>query len=167
MAFLVGMSGGVKGQRFELKKDRTTLGRGPNNDVVLDDGAISGQHCYIACRGNRYVLHDLNSTNGTLVNAQRATEAELQPRQVIQIGSQELMFDDEAAPAAATSSSINPQVEVDATPVTASTPKSFSSVSPFGTRRQERNKALWLTLIGLVGVLALGGLVYLFYLLFK
>lgn len=166
MAFLVGMSGNVKGQRFELKKDRTTLGRGPNNDVVLDDGAISGQHCYIACRGDRYILHDLNSTNGTSVNAQRVTEAELQPRQVIQVGSQELMFDDEAATVAASTSSINPQVEVDATP-TVNTPKSFSSVSPFGTRRQERNKTLWLILIGLVGVLALAGLVYFFYGLFK
>ena len=67
MALLIGMSGPVKGQTFALNKDRTILGRNASNDIVVADEAVSSQHCYIARRGDRYVLRDLNSTNGTIV----------------------------------------------------------------------------------------------------
>ena len=96
MAFLIGMSEGLRGQKFEIKTDRTTIGRAPTNDIVINDVAASAQHCYISRRGDRYVLHDMNSTNGTCLNFDRISEAELHPKQVIQIGSSELMFDDDA-----------------------------------------------------------------------
>lgn len=157
MALLIGMSESIKGQKFELKPDRTTLGRNPNNTIVIDDGAVSSQHCYISHRGGRYILHDLNSTNGTRLNSKPVTEAELQPKQVLQIGSTELMFDGDSQETQVASTIVSPDVVVDRDPMAAK-PQSFSSVSPFSKSRHDEKK-FWLVVILAAGVLALAGLV--------
>ncbi|MCG2680256.1 MAG: FHA domain-containing protein [Kiritimatiellae bacterium] len=165
MAFLIAMSGELKGQKFEISKERIVLGRHPNCDIILNDGAASSQHCYVARRGNRYILHDLNSTNGTQLNFQRVTEAELQPKQVIQVGATELMFD---APSSEIPSSVlasNTQVVIDDAPAIAA-PKSFSSVSPFGARHLD-NRGLWLAAFIVTGLLALTGLAFFLYAMFQ
>ncbi len=154
------MSEGLRGQKFEIKTDRTTIGRSPANDIVVNDGAASAQHCYISRRGDRYVLHDMNSTNGTCLNFDRIKEAELQPKQVIQIGSSELMFDDDAPPQTPLTATTlaNADVVADVAPPDLK-PKSFSSVSPFGARRRD-NKNIWMAIIAIVGILALAGVAY-------
>jgi len=165
VAYLVGMSGEIKGTKYELSKERVVLGRNPNCDIILNDGAVSSQHCYIARRGDRYVLHDLNSTNGTQLNFERITEVELAPKQVIQVGATELMFD--APTSEIPSSVLTPVTQVvidEAPPVPA--PKSFSSVSPFGASRKD-NRGLWLAVLIGVGVLALAGLVYFLHAMLK
>ena len=165
MAFLIGMSGTVKGQKFDLKKDRTTIGRAPNNDIIIQDEAVSSQHCYISRRADRFVLHDLNSTNGTTLNLQPVlTEAPLLNKQVIQVGSSEMMFEGETQEVTSKISPVTEVVVENAPSVSA--PKTFSSVSPFGTRNKKR-KGLWLTLVLIFGVIALVGIVYFFIVLMK
>ena len=153
----MGMSGSVKGQKFEIRKDRMTIGRNQINDVVLVDEAVSSQHCYVARRGDRYILHDLNSTNGTLLNFERITdEAELKPKHVIQIGSCEFMFNGDSEENAGVSTASMTQVEVDVErPVI--NPTFFESVSPFGTRRKS-NRNLWLVVFVVIGLAALASL---------
>ena len=158
MAYLMGMSGSVKGQKFEICKDRMTIGRNQINDLVLTDEAVSSQHCYVARRGESYVLHDLNSTNGILLNSERITdEVELKPKHMIQIGSCEFMFNgDSAAGAGASSALVTQMVVVDAgRPVI--NPTFFESVSPFGTR-QKSNRNLWLVVFVVIGLAALASL---------
>ncbi|MDD5678703.1 MAG: FHA domain-containing protein [Kiritimatiellae bacterium] len=157
MAYLMGMSGSVKGQKFEIRKDRMTIGRNQINDLVLTDEAVSSQHCYVAKRGERYVLRDLNSTNGTLLNFERITdEVELKSKHVIQIGSCELMFDDDARKGSGASTTSITQVVVDSgRPVI--NPTFFESVSPFGTRRKS-NRNLWLVVYVVIGLAALASL---------
>lgn len=159
MAYLMGMSGLVKGQKFAIIKDRMTIGRNQINDVVLTDEAVSSQHCYVAKRGERYVLHDLNSTNGTLLNFERITdEVELKPKQMVQIGSCEFMFhgDSEASVGVSTATTPVAPVEVDVgRPVI--NPNFFDSVSPFGTRRKS-NRNLWLVVFVVIGLAALASL---------
>jgi len=151
------MSGPVKGQKFEIRKDRMTIGRNPINDLVLTDEAVSSQHCYVAKRGERYVLHDLNSTNGTMLNFERITdEVELKSKQMIQVGSCEFMFNGDAEDGAAASTASMTQVEVDVgRPVI--TPNFFESVSPFGTR-QKNNRKLWMIMFVVIGLAALASL---------
>lgn len=159
MASLIGMSGSVKGQKFDINKDRTTIGRSANNDIIVLDEAVSSQHCYISRRGNNFILHDLNSTNGTTLDSQPVlTEAVLQNKQVIQIGASELMF--EGAAEEGVTAAIKPVTEVivEKAPVV-SAPKSFSSVSPFGARYKSR-KGLWLVLVLLFGFIVLVGMIY-------
>lgn len=157
MAYLMGMSGSVKGQKFDIHKDRMTIGRNQINDVVLTDEAVSSQHCYLAKRGENYVLHDLNSTNGTIVNFERIKEeVALKPKQVIQIGSCEFMFNDDSVDGAGASTASLSQVVVDmGRPVI--NPTFFESVSPFDTRRKN-SRSMWLVVFVVIGLAVLTGL---------
>ncbi len=159
MAVLIGRSGEIQGTRFEITKDRVVLGRNATCDIVLKDHTVSSQHCYIARRGDQYLLHDLNSTNGTQVNGQRISEAVLEPQQVVQVGGVELVFETSPSDAPPLEASASTQVVIDSAPATVTTPKSFASVSPFGARRRD-NRALWLTLFIIIGLLALVGGVF-------
>lgn len=51
--------------------DRLAIGRAPENDLVLEDGRISGSHALLAFQGGRYRIMDLNSHNGTTVDGVR------------------------------------------------------------------------------------------------
>ena len=157
MAYLMGMSGAVKGQKFEIRKDRLTIGRNQINDVVLADEAVSSQHCYVAKRGESHILHDLNSTNGTLLNFERIEgDVELKPKQVIQIGSCEFMFEDNSEKGSGSSTTSITKVVVDmGKPVI--NPTFFESVSPFGTRRKS-NRNLWLIVFAVIGLAAMASL---------
>lgn len=59
---------GVVIKEVQLTKDRTTLGRRPYNDIVIDNLAVSGRHAVIQMVDEQAVSEDLNSTNGTYIN---------------------------------------------------------------------------------------------------
>ena len=81
------------GKVFALARETTTsLGRARANDIVLEDVAVSSQHCRIRLEQGRFVLHDLKSTNGTLVNDQKVTRHALSEGDVIRIGETSLQF---------------------------------------------------------------------------
>ena len=65
------IAGPDNGRFFELRRDITTIGRGPDADIPLGDKTVSRKHAQIARRWNRYVLKDLGSKNGTFVNGTR------------------------------------------------------------------------------------------------
>jgi hypothetical protein len=94
-AFLVVQEGGGlnKGDHFDLFGG-ISLGRSADADVRLDDRYASGFHARVFSRGGGYVVEDLNSTNGTLLNSQELHgEADLRPGDVIRIGDTELRFE--------------------------------------------------------------------------
>jgi len=160
MAVLVGMSGHVAGKNFEMDRDEISIGRSSDNTIELDDPAVSGRHCLIVRDGNNYVLRDLGSTNGTRLNSRDVKESILKPKDLIQIGSAELMFDSEDAGDFQTSTFAETQVEIEPGPATA--PESFESISPFGARAKDGGKGMWYFLIALVGFLALAAVVVYF-----
>jgi pSer/pThr/pTyr-binding forkhead associated (FHA) protein len=55
-------------RRIAVDRPRLTIGRRPNNDVMLDDLTVSGEHAVLHTAAGETVIHDLNSRNGTLVN---------------------------------------------------------------------------------------------------
>src|SRR5258707_8730557 len=71
MAKLVVLNEGLTGQSYELKVERTTVGRVEDNAFHIHQASISSHHCEIWLRGNDVVVKDLNSTNGTCVNGQQ------------------------------------------------------------------------------------------------
>lgn len=159
MASLIGMSGDLKGKAFPLDRDETTLGRSKDNTIPIENPTVSGHHCSIVRESGAFVLHDLESTNGTRLNAKEVGASKLRPKDLIQVGSVEFLFDAEASEAIETHSYAEAHVEVAPGPATA--PKSFDSISPFGARRKE-TKGLWFLLISIVGFLALIGVVWFF-----
>lgn len=69
-----------------------SIGRARANDVVLDDSSVSSQHCRVRPEQGRFVLYDLKSTNGTLVNGRRVERHLLEEGDVIQVGETNLQF---------------------------------------------------------------------------
>jgi pSer/pThr/pTyr-binding forkhead associated (FHA) protein len=82
----------VNGQRHELTRSRTVIGRATDVDVEIDDPNASRRHVEILWDGTRAQANDLGSTNGTLLNGARLRSAALQPDSVIQIGKTDIVF---------------------------------------------------------------------------
>jgi len=83
---------------YNMNKERYTVGRLPDNDIRIDNGAVSGHHSLIINILNDSFLEDLNSTNGTYVNGKLIKKHALQHGDVITVGHHQLRFaeDDEA-----------------------------------------------------------------------
>ena len=79
-------------RRVALAGEPLTIGRDVDNDVVLDDRRVSRRHAEIRLRLGRYTLYDLQSTNGTFVNARRVAEVALADGDRIVIGGSELVL---------------------------------------------------------------------------
>ena len=94
MAELIGLNGCKQGDTIALEKDLTRFGRAPDNDVVLEDGSVSGAHCLIRKESEGYVILDLQSSNGTRVNEQDVQEQVMAHRDMIEMGSQLFRFID-------------------------------------------------------------------------
>lgn len=90
---------GVVIKEVQLTKDRTTLGRRPYNDIVIDNLAVSGEHAVLQMTGNEVYLEDLNSTNGTYVNGKAVKKQLLQNNDTIEIGKYKIKYINEAASA--------------------------------------------------------------------
>jgi len=82
---------------YNMSKERYTIGRLPDNDVRIDNPAVSGHHSLIINILNDSFLEDLNSTNGTYVNGKLIKKHALQHGDVITIGHHQLRFSDEPA----------------------------------------------------------------------
>jgi pSer/pThr/pTyr-binding forkhead associated (FHA) protein len=87
------VSGPRAGSFLQLRYPSTSFGRGAANDYrFADDTKMSRAQAVIECEGPRFVLRDLNSTNGTLVNGNPVTETDLQPGDIIEMGEMQMEF---------------------------------------------------------------------------
>jgi predicted component of type VI protein secretion system len=68
---LVMRSGPNPGKTFSLNKPEMYIGRDISNDIVINDAEVSRKHVRLITQGERYVIEDLGSTNGTFINGQR------------------------------------------------------------------------------------------------
>ena len=80
---------------YNMTKERYTVGRLPDNDVRIDNPAVSGHHSLIINILNDSFLEDLNSTNGTYVNGKLIKKHALQHSDVITIGHHQLRFSEQ------------------------------------------------------------------------
>ena len=87
---------GVVIKEVQLAKDRTTLGRRPYNDIVIDNLAVSGEHAVLLMTGNDVYLEDLNSTNGSYVNGKAVKKQLLQNTDTVEIGKYKIKYVNEA-----------------------------------------------------------------------
>ena len=83
---------GVVIKEVQLTKDRTTLGRRPYNDIVIDNLAVSGEHAVIQLAGNDVSLEDLNSTNGTYINGKAVKKQQLANNDTVEIGKYKIKY---------------------------------------------------------------------------
>ena len=87
---------GVVIKEVQLTKDRTSLGRRPYNDIVIDNLAVSGEHAIVQMSGAEVHVEDLNSTNGTYVNGKAIKKQLLQNSDTVEIGKYKIKYINEA-----------------------------------------------------------------------
>ena len=80
-----------------LTKDRTSLGRRPFNDIVIDNMAVSGEHAVVQLSGIEAYIEDLNSTNGTYVNGKTVKKQQLHHGDTVEIGKYRIKYFDESS----------------------------------------------------------------------
>ena len=102
----------VEGKRHPIVKSRTVIGRGSDADITISDAGTSRKHVEILWDGERAMVRDMQSTNGTMLNGRKVTEAALAPDSTVTIGRTDIVFRvvAQAAPP-------KPPMPADATPV--------------------------------------------------
>ena len=93
---LLSLNGNVQGE-FEIAKERMTIGRKSENDIPVDNLAISGQHALILSVLDDSFIEDLGSTNGTYVNGKLIKKQALRNGDIIGVGKHELKYINEHA----------------------------------------------------------------------
>jgi hypothetical protein len=84
-------------QEVRITKERTTIGRRPQNDIVLNQPAVSGEHAVLLWTDAQTLIEDRNSTNGTHVNGKPVQQQALQHGDFIHIGKYQLRWLDDGA----------------------------------------------------------------------
>ena len=139
--------------------EQITIGRAPENDLVLDHVSLSGSHAVLVNLGGTFQVQDLGSTNGTFVNGEAVSEAVLSHGARVQFGAIEAIFQDEASAGAETAAPVGGgsgyggghHAEV---AETSNRPQGFSDLSPIEKVVKKDPLALVATLVGVVALLA-------------
>lgn len=102
MARLVLLSEGFTGRSYDLKAEKTAVGRVADNAFEIPEASVSSHHAELLLRGNELLVRDLGSTNGTFINGERVTEGVVKPGQILRLGMVEMRLET-GAPAPAKS----------------------------------------------------------------
>ena len=92
MGKLVVSLDGVVIKEVQITKDKTTLGRRPYNDIVIDNLAVSGEHAVLQMVGSDVFIEDLNSTNGTYINGKAVKKQLLTHNDTVEIGKYKIKY---------------------------------------------------------------------------
>ncbi|MGZ5274671.1 MAG: FHA domain-containing protein [Caldimonas sp.] len=92
MGKLVVSLDGVVIKEVQITKDKTTLGRRPYNDIVIDNLAVSGEHAVLQMVGQDVFIEDLNSTNGTYINGKAVKKQLLAHNDTVEVGKYKIKF---------------------------------------------------------------------------
>jgi hypothetical protein len=92
MGKLVVSLDGVVIKEVQITKDKTTLGRRPYNDIVIDNLAVSGEHAVLQMVGGDVFIEDLNSTNGTYINGKAIKKQLLAHNDTVEIGKYKIKY---------------------------------------------------------------------------
>ena len=136
-------------KEVQLTKERTTLGRRPYNDIVIENLAVSGEHAVLTITGGKVSIEDLRSTNGTYVNGRAVQKQDLLNGDLLDIGRYKIRFLNTAAEDA--SAPANQEVkkalahiseEVDSDYAKLASPSGFGEISSFASTIQGALSAL-------------------------
>ena len=114
MPKLVVLSEGLTGRTYELKVEKTTIGRVEDNAFQIPEQSVSSHHCEVLLKGSDVVVKDLDSTNGTYINGEKISERQLKPGQILRLGQVEMRLegDGQAAGTAADKKQVDQNTRV-------------------------------------------------------
>lgn len=99
-------------KQFPLSQGGVTIGRLPDNDIVIDNPAVSGHHARVFWESNHFTLEDTKSFNGTYINDQRITRQPLNDNDTILVGKHTLSFSAEPSEYVAPAANVAPRIAV-------------------------------------------------------
>ena len=136
---------------YEFAERSITIGRAPDNMIVIDDPSVSSRHAQMELVGENYRLKDLESTNGTKVNGVPITETLLRFDDRIRFGAIDTRYEPDVR-----GSEPLPELEtIEAHPAESSAaPTGFDNASPFRQRSTSR-KPMELAVLGIAAIAAL------------
>lgn len=162
MARLVLLSEGLTGRAHELKVEKTTVGRLEDNAFQIPEGSVSSHHCEIIQKGMEILIRDLNSTNGTFINGQQVTEAQLRPGQILRLGNVEMRLEvGTPAPKKLPDQTMVIPQGVKLNDTQGSKPATFEGGTPF-TKKSNRTTIIFIVIMGIVAAIIIGLLAFLF-----
>lgn len=129
----------LRGQMFELKQDEITIGRSDERTICLKDPTVSTLHAKLTRNGDKFIIADAGSTNGTKVNGNALTEEyELQNGDIVRIGAFELLFDTEDKTMTMSIQKTQTGIDINA----ASTTQTIKSVANSGFTERKQGSGL-------------------------
>ena len=156
---LIVLSEKLRGKSFELDKDTVTVGRTDKSDICIKDATISTNHCKFVRDGDRFILHDCDSTNGTRINNVPVPEGgqELKNSDILQFGAVEIFFDSNDGSATSITRT-HTGIDLDSTEVGLSTVKNLGNFSPYekgGKGGMSHKVMLGLVLLLIIAIIVL------------
>ena len=135
----------ISGTAHELLEDLITIGRGPDNTIIINDPSVSTYHAQLQLAGETYRLKDLDSTNGTCVNGLPATETALRFDDRIRFGGVEARYEPDTRGLQPL-----PQLEeIEAKPADLSAaPVDFANASPFPRQKEQKDPTYTAIFVG-------------------
>jgi predicted component of type VI protein secretion system len=137
----------ISGVTHELVDEAITIGRAPDNTIVVNDPSISTHHAQLLLEGDTYRLKDLDSTNGTRVNGKPVTETVLRFDDRIRFGAAEAKYESsevDGSKALPKPEEIKAHFAADS-----AAPSHFTGASPFRRQEQQNDPVRTGILIGL------------------
>ena len=140
----------------ELTDETITIGRAPENMIVLDEASVSGRHAQLERSGDVYRLKDLDSTNGTRVNNETIAEVTLRIGDRLRFGKVEARFEADLSGGA---QPLPEPAAIEARPAETSVrPGDFSNASPFPRRKDVKDPVrMTILVVAAVALLAFLG----------
>ena len=129
------LSGVLEGKVIDLIEERITVGRALDNMIRLDDGTVSHHHSMLLIENGEIKLRDLNSTNGTRVNAMRVVETKLHNGDQVRMGSVEMRFESDTKKASQPMPPTQTGVDLSQVGAGSTLPPTFSTASPLAANR--------------------------------
>ena len=168
MPRLVLLTEGFTGRSFELKAERSTVGRLEDNNFQIPAPSVSSHHCEIQLKGSEVVVKDLDSTNGTFINGEQITEQALQVGQTVRFGSVEARLEASAPTGASGKKVLDKttvmQQGVKLNELEQGTQKitTFDKNSPF-KKKGNKTTLVFIIVGAVIGLAIIGTLVYVFF----
>lgn len=94
LAWLIQVEGDAAhtGFAFPLNENVTSIGRSAENDIMITDDTVSNQHSKVRIEEGKFIIYDLVTTNGTLVNGEAVHNREIKENDEIKIGDTLFVF---------------------------------------------------------------------------
>ena len=137
----------------DLSDDTLTLGRVADNTIQIEDASVSSHHAELVRDGDDYILRDLDSTNGTVLNGNVHSEGKLKDGDRVIFGSIEATYESENP---AEAQPMPQEAAVAIQPARQSVkPSNFANASPFQTKKKKKDpKAMAIMVFAFVSMLA-------------